>query len=87
MNTKDIAILLGKTKPTPEQALKGLKEVYTLARRNSEIIETERTKRKAIEAQREQRLRKLELKKSFLESILERLLRREERTLINCLMP
>jgi hypothetical protein len=66
MNTKDLATFLGKTKPTPEQALKGLKEVYTLARRNSEIIETERTKRKAIEAQERMEIEKIRAQKELL---------------------
>jgi len=68
---KDISKIV-KTQATPEQALKGLQMLYEAYQENHKITQTEKTKRREIEAQERVELAKIQSQKEILQEYFER---------------
>lgn len=68
---KNLLNLLGKTKPTPEQALNGLKMFVDAVKENHKITEEETTKRVNIESMRDVEIERIQAQKEILKTYFE----------------
>lgn len=64
--------IFGKTKPTPQQALEGLKMFADVVKENHKIAEEERTKRHNITALKEFEIEKIQVQKEILKDYFEK---------------
>ena len=70
--TRKIRSLLGKAKPTPQQAFEGLKIFADVVRENHRVTEEEETKRQNIAAMKEFEIEKIQAQKEVLKDYFEK---------------
>ena len=67
-----IMSIFSKSRPTPEQALKGVKMLFDAVVENQKIAEEERTKRHSITAMKEFEIEKIQAQKEVLKDYFEK---------------